>query len=146
MAIAYNPDKHIRKAVFDLIQGIVVDNVVIKCYDSRVTGNEKLTEYVLLTTQTKDLTKPNKCKYRWETSMLIEIYTRSTSAGNQGSRLFLNNIEEEVYNLLLTDWDGNTGFDTLVKNVTFETQLETVTDTENIFRSFLRLNLTLVQS
>jgi hypothetical protein len=27
--------------------------------------------------------------------------------------------------------------------VTFETQLETVTTTENIFRSFIRLNLTL---
>lgn len=141
--VTTNPDKHIRKAVFDLVNNIVVNTKTIKCFDSRVTGNDNLNEYVLLTSQTKDVLKPNKCEYQWETSLLIEIYTRTSSAGNSGSRVLLNDIEQAVYTLLLPEISIS-GFNTLIQNTTFETQLETVTDTENIFRSFLRLNLTLI--
>ena len=143
MAISVNPDKYIRKAVFDLVNGITVSTKIIKCFDIRVTGNAKLNEYILLTSQTKDVVKPNKCAYRWETSLLIEIYTRTSSAGNSGSRTLLNDIEQAIYTLLLPKITIS-GFDTLIQNTTFETQLETVTDTENIFRSFIRLNLTLI--
>lgn len=138
-----NPDKYIRKAVFDLIDGITVDTKTIKCFDTRLTGNANLDEYVLLTAQTKNVLKPNKCEYQWETSLLIEIYTKTSSAGNSGSRLLLNDIEQAVYTLLLPSITIS-GFQTLIQNTTFETQLETVTSTENIFRSFLRLNLTLI--
>lgn len=138
-----NPDKYIRKAVFDLIDGITVDTKTIKCFDTRVTGNADLNEYVLLTSQNKNVLKPNKCEYQWETSLLIEIYTKTSSTGNSGSRLLLNNIEQAVYTLLLPKI-AVSGFETLIQNVTFETQLETVTSTENIFRSFLRLNLVLI--
>lgn len=141
--VTTNPDKHIRKAVFDLVNNIVVNTKTIKCFDSRVTGNDNLNEYVLLTSQTKDVLKPNKCEYQWETSLLIEIYTRTSSAGNSGSRVLLNDIEQAVYTLLLPEISIS-GFNTLIQNTTFETQLETVTDTENIFRSFVRLNLTLI--
>jgi len=142
MAVTVNPDKQIRKAVFDLVNNIVVSTKTIKCFDSRVTGNADLTEYVLLTAQTKNVLKPNKCDYEWETSLLIEIYTKTSSAGNGGSRLFLNDIEQAVYDLLYPKITI-TGFENVTQNITFESQLETVTDTENIFRSFLRLNLTL---
>lgn len=138
-----NPDKFIRKAVFDLINNIVVDTKTIKCYDSRVTGNANLTEYVLLTAQTKEVEKINKCEYRWETSLLIEIYTSYSSVGNSGSRVLLNNIEQAVSDLLNPKITV-AGFQTLTQNITYEQQLESVTDTENIFRSFLRLNLTLI--
>ena len=143
MATTVNPDKYIRKAVFDLINNVVVSSNAIKCFDTRVSNNQNITEYVLLTSQTKNVLKPNKCDYQWETSLLIEIYTKVSSAGNSGSRVFLNDIEQAVYTLLLPSI-SITGFDTLIQNITFETQLETVTDTENIFRSFLRLNLTLI--
>lgn len=141
--VTVNPDKHIRKAVYDLINNITVDTKTIKCFDSRLTGNGNLNEYVLLTSQTKNVLKPNKCEYQWETSLLIEIYTKTSSAGNSGSRVLLNNIEEAVYTLLLPQISIS-GFDTLIQNTTFETQLETITTTENIFRSFIRLNLTLL--
>lgn len=141
--ITTNPDKFIRKAVFDLINNIVVDTKTIKCYDSRVTGNANLSEYVLLTAQTKEVEKTNKCEYRWETSLLVEIYTKTTSAGNSGSRVLLNDIEQALI-ALLTPYVIVSGFDTLTQNISYEQQLETVTDTENIFRSFLRLNLTLI--
>ena len=142
MAVTVNPDKYIRKAVFDLTNNIVVNTKTIKCFDSRVTGSANLTEYILLTAQTKEVLKATKCEYDWETSMLIEIYTKTSSAGNSGSRLLLNDIESAVMTLLNPKITV-TGFTNVTQNITYENQLETVTDTENIFRSFMRLNLTL---
>lgn len=141
--VTVNPDKHIRKAVFDLVNNIIVDTKTIKCFDTRVTGNANLNEYVLLTSQTKEVSKVNKCEYRWETSLLIEIYTKTSNSGNSGSRVLLNNIEQAVLDLLNPAVAVN-GFETLTQNITFEAQLETITSTENIFRSFLRLNLILI--
>jgi hypothetical protein len=140
--IGTNPDKYIRKAVFDLINGIVVNGKTINCFDTRVTGNAAANEYVLLTAQTKEIDKSTKCGYDWITSLLIEIYTKSSANGNSGSRVLVNDIEQAIYTLLspkitVLNYTNQT------QNVTFETQLETVTTTENIFRSFIRLNLTL---
>jgi len=142
MAVTVNPDKYIRKAVFDLTNNIVVNTKTIKCFDSRVTGNANLTEYILLTAQTKEVLKSTKCEYDWETSMLIEIYTKTSSSGNYGSRVLLNDIESAVMTLLNPKITV-AGFTNVTQNITYENQLETVTDTENIFRSFIRLNLTL---
>lgn len=142
--ISINPDKFVRKAVHDLINNIVVSSKIIKSFDSRVSGNANLTEYVLFTTQTKEVDKATKCGYRWETSLLIEIYTKTSSAGNSGSRVLLNDIEQAIYTLLQPKITVS-GFVNLTQNITFEySGLETTTDTENIFRSFLRLNLTLI--
>lgn len=140
--ITINPDKYIRKAVFDATNNIVVSGKTIKTFDSRVTGNVDLYEYILMTAQNKDVLKNNKCDREWETSLLIEIYTRYTSSGNTGSRLFLNDIEQAVMDVLNPKLTIE-GFTNVTQNITYETSLETVTDTENIFRSFLRLNLIL---
>lgn len=137
-----NPDKFIRKAVFDLTNNIVVRSKIIKCFDSRATGNADLSEYILMTAQTKDVIKSTKCEHEWEASLLIEIYTKTSSAGNSGSRVLLNDIEQAVIDLL-TPKITVSGFTNVTQNISYETQLETVTDTENIFRSFLRLNLIL---
>lgn len=141
--ININPDKYIRKAIFDRLNAIVVSGKIIYCYDTRVSGNVNNNQYILFTAQTKDIDKATKCGYRWETSILIEIYTKSSSAGNSGSRVLVNDIEEACYNLL-TPYLTFANFVTQNQIFTFETQLETVTDTENIFRSFVRLNLTLI--
>lgn len=143
MAVSVNPDKFIRKAVGDLINGIVVNTKTINSYDSRLTGNANKNEYVLFTAQTKEIEKNTKCEYRWTTSLLIEIYTKYTSSGNTGSRVLLNDIEQAIHTLL-TPKLVVTGFETLTQTISYEQQLETVTDTENIYRSFLRLNLTLI--
>ncbi|CAH56662.1 hypothetical protein PHG11b_35 [Flavobacterium phage 11b] len=141
--IGTNPDKYIRKAVFDLINNIVVNTKTIKCYDTRVTGNAAVNEYVLLTNQTKEIDKATKCVYNWETSLLIEIYTKTSSNGNSGSRLLVNDIEQAIYTLINPTLTIE-NFINQTQNVTFETQLETITTTEIIFRSFIRLNLTLI--
>lgn len=139
--ITVNPDKYIRKAVHDQINNIVVSTKIIKSFDSRAPNAPS--EYVLLTAQTKEVDKATKCGYRWESSLLIEIYTKTTSSGNTGSRLLLNDIEQAIIDLLSPKLTV-AGFQNLTQNITFENQLETVTDTEIIFRSFLRLNLTLI--
>lgn len=138
--VSINPDKHIRKAIFDKINNIVVSGKIIPCYDSRATNAPS--NYVLLTAQTKEVEKSTKCDYEWETSTLIEIYTKVSSSGNTGSRLLLNDIEQAVYTLLNPKLTVP-GFTNITQNITFENSLETITDTEIIFRSFLRLNITL---
>ena len=138
--VSINPDKHIRKAIFDKINNIVVSGKIIPCYDSRATNAPS--NYVLLTAQTKEVDKATKCGYRWETMLLIEIFTKVTSSGNSGSRVLLNDIEERVMTLLNPKITV-AGFTTVTQNISYENQLETITDTEIIFRSFLRLNLTL---
>lgn len=141
MAVTVNPDKFIRKAVHDKINNIVVSGKTIKSFDSRATNAPN--EYVLLTAQTKEVDKTNKCDYRWESILLIEIYTKNTSSGNTGSRLLINDIEQEIMTLLNPKLEV-AGFKNIIQNITYENQLETITDTEIIFRSFLRLNITLI--
>lgn len=141
--ITKNPDKHIRKAIYTLLNGMVVSGKTINCYDVRVTGNTSPQNYILFTTQTKEINKATKCGYRWDTSILIEIYTKTSAQGNSGSRVLLNDIEENCHQLLIP-YLTIPDFVVLNQIVTYETQLETVTETENIMRSFLRLNLTLI--
>ena len=141
MAINVNPDKFIRKAVSDLVNNIVVSGKTIPCYDSRATNAPS--SYMLLTAQNKEVLKETKCDYEWETSTLIEIYTKVTSSGNTGSRVLLNDIEQAVYTLLNPKLTIQV-FTNITQNITFENSLETVTESEIIFRSFLRLNLTLI--
>ena len=140
MAVNVSPDKFIRKAISDNINNIVVSGKTIPCYDSRATNAPS--NYVLLTAQAKEVLKETKCDYEWETSTLIEIYTKVTSSGNTGSRVLLNDIEQAVYTLLNPKLTVS-GFTNITQNITFENSLETITDTEIIFRSFLRLNITL---
>jgi hypothetical protein len=139
--ITVNPDKAIRKAVYTAINGIVVNGKTVKCYDSRVTGASNEKQYILLSSQNKSILKGNKCYYSWETGLVIDIFVKFPIAGNTGSRVLLNDIEQEVYvllnNLVIT------GFENITQNVDFVTNFEDTTATEIIYRSIMRLNLTL---
>lgn len=139
---AKNPDKHIRKALTTMFNNIVVNSKTIKCYDMRVSQNENIDNYILLTSQNKERNKGNKCEYRWDCSILIEIFCKATSSGNNGSRVLLNDIEEKINELLDTDFTVD-NFQVLTKNWNTEAQLETITEFEIITRSFVRLDLTL---
>jgi hypothetical protein len=143
MAVITIPDKFIRKAISDKINNIVVSGKTIKCFDSRVTGSTNYTEYILTSVQSKDVLKDTKCSYEWDTSTLIEIYTKYPLAGNTGSRLLLNDIESAVWALLQPKLVIE-NFTNVTQNVSFEySGLETVSDIEVIYRSFLRINLIL---
>lgn len=135
--ITINPDKYIRKAIYDLLNNIVVSGKTIKCFDARVYGNQDVSDYIILANQMKNVDKATKCEYRWNGSIMIEIYTRSSS-----SRVLLNDIEQAVTDLL-TPKISVENYEVIYQDITYVTQLESFTDTENIYRSFLTLELTL---
>lgn len=138
------PDKWVRKAVFDAINNITVDSTTIPCYDYRVTGDNLPSAYVLLSTQTNTTNKATKCGYRWESSILLDIVTKYNASGNTGSRLFADNIADAVRNIVkdLT-LDVSSGLNIIDLTLDFPNDLSTVTSNENIFRKFIRIELTI---
>lgn len=135
------PDKYIRKAIFDLCNGIVVSGNTINVYDSRVTGSVTPNHYILLTTQTNVLSEGTSCGYRWESSILIDIVTRFYGSGNTGSRLLADDIAQEVLRLLDTNITLAGGLNVLMRRIDMPNDISSVTENENIFRKLIRLEL-----
>jgi hypothetical protein len=139
------PNKWIRKAVYDAFNGTVVDGETINVYDQRVTNDinsDTPDYYVLMTTQTNDVDKRNKCEWFWESSILLDVFTRYELPGNYGSRLLADNILEDLKdatnNLTL---DVASGLEIVVQTDSFPANLTSTTKKENIFRNFLRIEL-----
>ena len=133
------PDKYVREAIYNAINGIVVDSETILCYDSRVTG-KGIDNYTLLTTQTNTVDKRTKCGYDWQSSILIEVFTRYKLTGNPGSRVLADNILDKVREL--TDsltLDVASGLDIVTQTQSFPPDLVTPTQNEIIFRKFMRI-------
>lgn len=136
------PDKWVRKAVWTAINNIVVDSQTIPCYDTRVTDNTIPQHYVLMTTQTNDVSKENKCEHFWESDILLDVITSYDSTGNPGSRLLADNILDEVRSL--TDalvLDVSSGLTIIFNTQSFPNDLNTITPNESIYRKFVRLQL-----
>ena len=134
------PDKWVRKSVFDAINNIVVNGFTIPCYDTRVTNNNVKDHYILMTTQTNSVNKSNKCEYSYESSILLDIITTYKSVGNTGSRTLaddiLNKVRELTNDLTL---DGVSGLYIIWQKQDFPNDIATITDTENVFRKFMRI-------
>lgn len=136
------PDKHIRKAIFDAIDGITVDGESIYCYDTRVTGELDPDFYVIMSTQTNEVDKGNKCEYFWESEILLDIRTVYRIPGNTGSRLLADNILDEVRDLIKAlTLDIASGLEILNIRMSFPNDLNEVNESEIIYRKFLRLDL-----
>jgi len=136
------PDKWVRKAVYDAINDMVVDGIEIPCYDTRVVANGGTNHYVLMNTQTNTVDKATKCENSYESSILLDIVTSYDGAGNTGSRLLADNISDKVREL--TDdltLDVASGLTILRQTQDFPNDIATITDTENVFRKFVRLEL-----
>lgn len=134
------PDKYIRKAIHSAINNMVVDGKTIRCFDYRVTGRKIPDYYTLITTQTNQVNKANKCEYAWESSVLIDIFTRYEGAGNPGSRLFADNILDKVREL--TDsltLDVSSNLKIVWQKQGFPNDIVSLTKTENVFRKFIRI-------
>lgn len=127
------PSKFIRKAIKDIV------NPLYPCFDFQITGNQNPTEYVLMTSQSTQIDKGNKCNYRWECSILLDIVTIYKGSGNTGSRLKGDDIKSEIYELIKNIEIPNY----IVINRTFVSpdSLSLKTPTENIFRNFIRIEL-----
>lgn len=138
------PDKWVRKAIFDVVNGITVDGNNILCFDSRVTGNG-LNNYILLTQQSNEVDKSTKCDDSWEHSILIEIYVRYLITGNTGSRLLADNIADQVRSLTheLT-LDLASGFKIITQNQSFPNDIVDEDGSYMIYRKFIRKELLIV--
>lgn len=135
------PDKEIRKAIFSLINGINVDGNIINCYDSRVTNLSNVKHYVLMTTQTNQVDEGVKCGDRWSSSILLDIVTIYSASGNTGSRLLADNIADTVRSLLVDKLQLGQGLNVVRQKLDFPNDLSSVTENENIFRKFIRVEL-----
>lgn len=132
------PDKWIRKAIFDVVNNIVVDGETIKCFTQRVTGSN-LDNYILLKTQSNEVDKSTKCGDSWESSILIEIYTRYLITGNPGSMVFTDNITDQVR--ALTDTivlDPASGLTIVTENQSFPDDIVDSDDSYMFYRKFIR--------
>ena len=138
------PDKWVRKAVFGVLNNIVVDSLTIKCYDSRVTGRSIPNHYILMSTQTNEVAKTNKCEDMYESSILIDVFTSYKGSGNTGSRLLSDNIMDAVRNATnnLT-LDVNSGLVVQRQTQDFPNDIVSITKNENVFRKLMRLELTI---
>lgn len=84
-----SPDKHIRKYFFDSLNGFA------PVYDANsVQDTDEL--YIVMSNQTKLLETNNKCFQEWNCSIILEIIQRSLASGNKGSRLVINDMEQNV--------------------------------------------------
>ena len=136
MQLSTNPDKHIRKAIYD-----ACTLVNIPCFDTR-QGQEYNSVYVLMSTQTKSVQKGNKCKYNWDSNITLEIIQRNNKTGNSGSRVTVNDIEEQIIliinNLVINNF-------VLLNKVYDSNSLTTTGVNENIERIIINLNLKLYE-
>lgn len=138
------PDKWVRKAVFDAINDIVVDTLTIPCFDSEVPEGLEVDHYVLMTTQTNTVDKSNKCEYWYESSILLDVVTSYSGVGNPGSRLLADNIADAVRSATdVLTLDVASGLVVLRQTQSFPNDVVTKTSVENIFRKFIRIELTI---
>ena len=136
------PNKWLRKAIFDAVNNIVVDGKTIPCYDVNVSGLSRPNQYILLSTQSNEVDKSNKCEYFWDSEILLDINSIYQSAGNQGSRVLTDNITDEVRrltdNLVL---DPSSGLEIFIQKQSFPNSLGPNTGNQIIFRNFVRISL-----
>ncbi|MFM2204475.1 MAG: Flavobacterium phage 11b [Bacteroidota bacterium] len=129
------PNKHVRKAIYDAIKNDY------DCFDTNVTGNQNKTQYVIISTQNENIDKANKCNYRWESYTLLDLVTIYNGAGNVGSRVAVDDMKNDILALINNlEIDGYTVVNTRYE---FPNGIETSTTTQTVFRSFIRVILTL---
>lgn len=95
-----NPDKHIRKEIYDRIHNMEVGGQTFKCFDDRSTSSSTK-NYFLLSTQLNQPTR-TKCGRGWTNSTEIQVVTRQPK--NHGSRVLL----DDAVNGVLEELDGFT--------------------------------------
>lgn len=135
-----NPDKYIRKEIADRIHNTEVDGIMVKCYDSRVTSINP-SEFFLISTQ---LNQPNrtKCGRGWINSTEIQVIVRRGK--NEGSRLFMDNLVNEVMiELDAFSLPVISGFTVSLDELSIDNEIVENTGSEIIYTKILRLQTTI---
>jgi hypothetical protein len=130
-----NPNKYVRKSLYDAI------STEYPCFDMQVTGNTSPTQYVLISTQDKEHNRPTKCGGRWVTYTLLDIVCIYNGAGNVGSRV----VNDDMENTILTLIENITvdGYTVISQGHEFPSNLDSSTSTQTVYRNFIRVVLTL---
>lgn len=130
-----NPNKYIRKALYDAI------SPEYSCYDMQVTGNDTPNQYVIISTQDKIDDPATKCGIRVIVSTLLDLVCIYNGAGNVGSRVanddMQENIENAIENLQVP------GYNVLIQRNEYPSNLDSSTATQTVYRNFIRVILTL---
>jgi hypothetical protein len=130
-----NPNKYVRKALYDAINGTYL------CFDMQVTGDTNPTQYVIISTQDKEHNRPTKCGGRWVTYTLLDLVCIYNGAGNVGSRVANDDMENTILGLienLTVD-----GYTVISQAHEFPSNLDSGTATQTVYRNFIRVVLTL---
>tara|TARA_R110000787_G_scaffold112981_1_gene221946 strand:+ start:1711 stop:2142 length:432 start_codon:yes stop_codon:yes gene_type:complete len=135
------PDEHIRTAIYNAIDGIVVDGKTVNCYDTNVTGGTIPNQYVIMSTQSNEVDKANKCEYFWDSDILLDIVTIYQNTGNTGSRLLADRIANKVRELTNVLTLGTSGLTVIYQKQSFPNDLSLQTENQNVFRKFIRISL-----
>ena len=130
-----NPNKWVRKAIIEAING------EYPCFDMQVTGNTNPAQYVIISTQSKEINKVNKCNYNWISYTLLDIVTIYNGAGNVGSRLAVDNMQEFIENAIKNIEVEN--FEVVNRTFEFPDTLDNISTTQNVYRNFIRVVLEL---
>lgn len=133
-----NPNKYVRKAIYNAIKD------TYECFDMQVTGNTAPTQYVIISTQDKEINKATKCGYRWESYTLLDIVCIYNGAGNVGSRVANDDIENTIMSLI--ENVEIEGFNVINRRYEFPSNLDTSTATQTVYRNFIRVILTLEEN
>lgn len=136
MQLLENPDKWIRKAIYEPLA--ILNIPVFEVRQGQSTNNP----YVLITTQSKSIEKGNKCAYNWDSNVTIEIIQRIKKTGNTASKVAINDIENQILstiNSLVID-------NFVILNTNYNSNsLTTNGIDENIERIIINLNLKLYE-
>lgn len=135
-----NPDKHIRKEIYDRLHNSEVNTLTFKCYDTNVTSAND-NQYFIIGTQ---LNQPNrtKCNRGWINSTEIQVVVRLKK--NVGSRVLL----DDAIDLVLTELDSFSlpvlsGFKISLSELSIENELVEETPSEIFYTKILRIETTI---
>jgi hypothetical protein len=130
-----NPNKHVRKSIYDAV------NSTYPCFDMQVTGDTNPSQYVIVSTQDKEIDRSTKCGNRWVIYTLLDIVCIYNGAGNVGSRVANDDIENTILGLI--ENITISGYTVLNRSYEFPSNLDSSTSTQTVYRNFIRVILTL---
>lgn len=134
-----NPDKWIRKYFNDTLSNMVVNGIPVKLYDTYTPNKD--TAMIILSTQSGDDQRNNKCSLDKMRDINIDVITRY--AGNVGSRAFLDDIIEEI--LQRTEKITVDHFIVQYYDKSYPLDLNQSTSTETIYRKIIKYSLKLTE-
>lgn len=136
------PDTHVRKAVYNAVNGLIVNGLNIPIYDYRATGPHVPDNYIIMSVQSNEVEKVNKCGWFWNSTLLLDIITIYPLPGNTGSRMMADNIVNAVRDLTYDlQLDESSGLDIVTVNQSFPSDLNATSSNQIVFRKFLRYEL-----